>query len=229
MINENKNFRPVAPMITIMSAVLIILHAAALCISMRYAYISTDILAKTEADLLVAVASVLSPLCSYFRLGFMIVGCFVFVKKASLPFLFCAVGSLILGAGCDVFLSARYDAYFAGNEALYVIASLLSVVIGVIALLVIRAYTQKRRAAGSGMRPLVKSFLFGAAVMFIIDALSRTYTILSMVFSADGVSFRGAEDYLYLAYDYLYPLAEAALGFGFMCLIGLLIAGKKRK
>ena len=226
MTYENKNSRSAVPFVSIMAAVLIVLHAAALAVSMRYAYISTDILAKAEADILIIVASVISPLCIYFRLGLLIIGSFIFVKKASLPFLFCAIASLLAGAGCDLFLSASYDAYFAGNEVLYVIASALSLVIGIAAFLVIRAYTEKKALAASseksGKRPLVKSFLFGAAVLFLIDTLYRTYTLLTMIFSAEGVSFAAAEDYLYLAYDYLYPLAEAALGFAFMCLLGLI-------
>ncbi|MBQ4055168.1 MAG: hypothetical protein IJD17_05595 [Clostridia bacterium] len=219
MINVTSRSRSAAPLIFIMASALILLHAASLALSMRYAYISTDILAKTEAAFLITAASVLSPLCIYFRLGLLIIGSFTFVKKASLPFLFCAVGSLIVGAGCDLFISARYDAYFAGNEALYVVAALLSLSVGIVTFLIVRAYAQKKRP--DGRRGLVRSFLFGAAVVFITDTLYRTYTLFRMLLSADGVSFQGAEDYLYLAYDYLYPLAEAALGFGFMCLCGV--------
>lgn len=219
---NKRNILPVA----VMAAVLIILQVAALAVSTRYAYISTDILAQTEADILVAVASVLSPLTTYFRLALLICGCFFFAKRQSVPFVVCAVVSLIFGAGCDLFLSASYDAYFAGNEGLYILATALSLAVSLTATVVIIYYTGKRRNGlidGKGKKyPLVRSFLFGAAVMFIIDTLYRTYTVFTMVFSSEGVSFKSAEDVLYLVYDYLYPLGEAALGFGFMCLVGLI-------
>ena len=222
MTTQTKNTRP----LIVMAAVLIILHAAALAVSMRYAYVSTDILAQSEATFLVGTVSVLSPLIDYVRLGFLICGYFAFPKKSALPFFICALFSFFIGTGCDLFLSARYDAYFAGNEALYVTATALSLAVSLAAALIVVYYTGKRRsafAAGKGKKhPLGRSFLFGALVMFIIDTLYRTYTLLGMVFSDGGVVFAGLEDYLYLAYDYLYPLCEAATGFGFMCLLGLI-------
>ena len=225
MTNDIKKARPVTAPLIAMATVLIILHAAALAVSMRYAYVSTDILAQTEAKLLVNIASVLSPLIDYVRLGFLVCGYFAFPKKSALLFFICAALSFLVGAGCDLFLSARYDAYFAGNEALYFTATALSLVVSIAAALIVVYYTGKRKLGfenGTGKKhPLGRSFLFGALVTFIIDTLYRTHTLLGMVFSDGGVSFQGLEDYLYLAYDYLYPLGEAVLGFGFMCVLAL--------
>lgn len=233
MTNDIKKARPVTAPLIAMATVLIILHAAALAVSMRYAYISTDILALTEAKLLVNISSVISPLIDYVRLGFLVCGYFAFPKKSALLFFICAALSLLCGAGCDLFLSARYDTFFTGNEALYFIATSLSLAVSLAALLIIAYYTRKRRnnfESGKGKKhPLGRSFLFAALVTFIIDTVYRTYTLLGMVFSDGGVSFQSLDDYLYLAYDYLYPLVEAALGFGFMCLLGRLFFRRSKK
>ncbi len=208
-----------------MAAVLLILQALSLAVSLRYAYVSTDILAQTEAGILVTVAAILSPLVTYSRFAFLLWGCFFMNLKRSFPLFWCAAASVILGSGCDILLSAILDPYFAGNEGYYLLASLLSLAISFCSILFLWVYAaekgKKFAKDPKKKRALLPVFLWTSIVMFIIDALYRSYTVLSMALSDEGVSFACAEDVWYLVFDYVYPLAEAALGFGFMCLCAL--------
>ncbi len=208
-----------------MAAVLIILQAAAFAVSMRYAYVSTDILAQTEARVLVVIAAILSPLVTYSRFAFLLWGCFVMGQKRSMPLFWCAVLSLLCGSGFDLLLSALNDLYFAGNESYYFFAAGLSFAVSICVMLFLWVYAaekgKKFAKDPKKKRALLPVFLWTSIAMFIIDALYRSYTVLSMALSDEGVSFAAAEDVWYLVLDYAYPLAEAALGFGFMCLCAL--------
>ncbi len=208
-----------------MAAVLIALQGAAFAASMRYAYISTDILAQAEARVLVVIAAVLSPLVTYSRFAFLLWGCFVMGQKRSMPLFWCTVLSLLCGAGFDILLSALNDVYFAGNESYYFLAAALSFAVSICVILFLWVYAaekgKKFAKNPKKKRPLLPVFLWASLAMFIIDALYRSYTVLSMVLSEEGVSFQTSQDVLYLVYDYAYPLIEAALGFGFMCLCGV--------
>lgn len=209
-----------------MAILLIILQGAAFAISMRYAYISTDILAQTEAKILIITAAVLSPSVTYLRYAFLLWSCFTLGQKQSMPMFVCAVVSLLAGAGADIFQSARNDSYFSGNESYYILAAGLSFTVSLCAMLFLWVYAadkgKKYAKDPKKKRHLLPVFAAASVTLFLIDALYRTYTVIEMALSDSGLSFEGIEDILYLIYDYLYPLGEAVLGFGIMCLCGML-------
>lgn len=224
-LSERKN--PSCLKISLIAAIcLLLLQAAALLISLRYAYIATDILAATEAGILIGVMMVLSPLITYLRLAFLLWCGFVYTQKQSASMLCVTALSLLCAGGVDILLSARNDVYFAGNEAFYILSAALSFTVGLCACLflwVFAAEKGKKFAKDQNKKhSLTRVFLWGSATMFIIDALYRTYTVLSMLLSEEGLVFESASDVLYLVFDYAFPLVEATLGFGFMCLCGML-------
>lgn len=225
-LNSNQNNRLCLKTALAAAALLLILQGAALAISMRYAYIATDVLAAAEAGLLIGVMMVLSPLITYLRLAFLLWCAHSFGQKRSLGTLLVTALSLLAAAAVDVLLSAMNDIYFAGNEAFYILSAALSFTVGLCACLflwVFAAEKGKKFAKNQNKKhSLFRVFLPAALTMYIIDALYRTYTVLSMIFSDEGLVFEGPTDVLYLVLDYALPLAEAALGLGFMCLCGLL-------
>lgn len=138
----------------------------------------------------------------------------------------CAVVSLLAGAGADIFQSARNDSYFSGNESYYILAAGLSFTVSLCAMLFLWVYAadkgKKYAKDPKKKHHLLPVFAAASVTLFLIDALYRTYTVIEMALSDSGLSFEGIEDILYLIYDYLYPLGEAVLGFGIMCLCGML-------
>ena len=224
----------------VLAAALILLHVACELLALRYQRIGTDVLAHTEATVVYAALTVLSPLTSYLRLGVMTWTCFTAGRRASAPVCAVAAGSLAVSAALQIFNATRSDRYFAENLKYHLLTAGLSLLIGVCALLFLRIRAAERRRKCDERavdmhdirrlrKPLARVFLIAALTMLAIDLIYQSYIVLDMATSVSGLTFEDSSDVLALVWDYTVPVIKSALGFGFMCLCGAVLTKKLLK